>query len=224
MRYPGRKNVRKTLINMGRHLVYSEGTKTEMNYVNNIKSLLEMDEKHVNELIPVKYRRTEHTVDLIKRVENDIKNRRKKGETITGVWIFFDKDNYHDFDEACRLIEGKNCRRNYDGEMADECGTVWHNCWSIQCFELWCYLHFADLNVPIDRRQYIDKINDFVKAKGMKYQKNIENLFDWLLKAGGNVDNAIKLAKKKDNKSLPKQDPSTGVYLFVEFFKAYFKK
>ena len=209
---------------MGRHLVYSEGTVTEPNYVNNIKNLLPIDPKHVNELLMVPSSKTLHTCQLIERAERDVEKRLKKHETITGVWIFFDKDSFEDFDKACKLLEDKNKYKNNDGIKADENGIVWHSCWSVQCFELWCYLHFENLVVGINRADYIKKINEFAKKNGCetKYKKNLDNIYSWLINAGGDVEKAIKLARKKDNNKLPKDDPSTGIYSFMEFFKAYF--
>ena len=220
MKPSGRKNVKKVLIEMGRHLVYSEGTKSEMYYADNIKEHIKEDPNHINVLIPVKYPKTKHTCELVERVELDIKKRRKNGGLISGVWILFDKDSFEDFDDACSVIENKNVTKNDDGEMADKFGTVWHCISSVQCFEVWYYLHFEDLTVGIDRDAYIDKINEFIKRRGFKeeYKKNKKSPYDWILSVGGNVDTAIKRAKKKERFN----DPSTEAYKFVEFFKAYF--
>lgn len=221
MKPSGRKNVKKRLIGMGRHLVYSEGTKTEIFYANNIKNHIKEDANHINVLIPVKYSRTKHTCELIDRVELDVKKRRKNNEFISGIWILFDKDSFEDFKDACSIINSKNQKRNDDGEMADDFGTVWHCVPSVQCFEVWYYLHFEDLTVGIERKAYIKKINEFIKRKGFaeQYKKNRENPYDWIKSVGGDVDAAIKRAKKK----APLTDPSTEVYKFVEFFQAYFE-
>lgn len=37
----------------------------------------------------------------------------------------------------------------------------------------------------------------------------------------GDIKKAIKFAKKLDNNSLTKPNPSTGIYLFAEYFLAY---
>ena len=221
MRLSGRGKIKKILIGMGRHLVYSEGTQSEMLYAENIKDRLVEDPYHLNVLIPVRYHRTKHTCELIERVELDIKNRRKNGETISGIWILFDKDSFDDFENACSIINSKNTNTNDDGDLGDDFGTVWHCCSSIQCFEVWYYLHFEDLNVGISRKEYIKKINEFVRKKGFKalYKKGLEKPYDWIESVGGDVNAAIKRAKRKTKQ----QDPSSEMYEFVEFFKSYFK-
>lgn len=222
---PNRNNINKVLISMGRHLVYSEGTKTEPFYVENISEHLPIDISHRNVLIPKKYNKTKHTVELIKRAEEDVEKERKDGKSIEGVWILFDKDSFEDFDEACLKIENKNFRKNYNGELGDEFGTVWHCCYSNESFEVWPYLHFEDLITPLSRDDYIQKINDFIKSRGCsgKYIKNNPKQFDFLIENGGDIKKAIKLAKKKDvGIGKIKINPSTGIYEFVEFFMAYF--
>ena len=144
MRAPSRKRIGIELISMGRHLVYAEGTKTEPQYVENISEHLKPDPTRRNVLIPKKYSKTKHTLELIERAENDVSKERKANKSIDGVWILFDKDSFDDFNEACLEIEKKNCKKNSDGQMADDFGTVWHCCYSNESFELWPYLHFED--------------------------------------------------------------------------------
>ena len=227
MRIPSRKNIKTERIAMGRHIVYSEGTKTEPFYVQNISEHLPIDLNHRNILIPKKYKDTKHTIDLLKRAENDINKERKAGKTVDGVWILFDKDSFDDFDEACKLIEGKNTKRNMDGYYGDEHGTVWHCCYSNESFEIWPYLHFEDLSSALHRDSYIGKINSFIKNRGYneKYKKNEKKLYDFLERNGGDVNKAIRFAKRKDDDPhCSKTNPSTRIYDLVEFFKAYFKQ
>lgn len=210
---------------MGRHLVYGEGTKTEPFYSENISDHLPIDPTNRNVLVTKKYKKTKHTLELIERAEIDAKRERKAGRTIDGIWILFDKDSFDDFNEACSLIEKKNCKKNSDGYLADDFGTIWHCCYSNESFEIWLYLHFEDLTVPISRHSYISKINSFIKSKGYNgtYKKNEKKPFDFLVSHGGDVDKAIKLAKKKDaGFGKIKTNPSTRMYEMVQFFKTYF--
>lgn len=228
MKLPDRKNILvQQKISMGRHLVYSEGTKTEPFYVENIAKHLPFDLARKNILIPKKYSKTKHTVELIERAQNDVAKERKKGNTVNGVWIMFDKDSFADFDEACMAIESKNSKMNDDGYLGDEFGTIWYCCFSNECFELWPYLHFEDLNAALPRDDYIKKINAFIKKRGNKetYAKNKKQLYDFLKRSGGDIDKAIKFAKRKDaGTKKKKENPSTGLYQFVQFFKYYFDK
>lgn len=227
MKKPSRKNIRPQLIAMGRHLVYSEGTKTEPYYVSNLATHIKKDISNRNVLICKKFSKTSHTLALISKVETDIEKERRNGRCIDGVWILFDKDSFDDFDEATATIESKNFMKNMDGIYGDEYGTVGHSCYSNECFEVWPYLHYEDLVSPISRRLYIQKIDAFIKSKGFSahYKKNIKELYDFLLTHGGNVNKAISLAKKKDvGKGNKKINPSTAIYELVSFFMAYFDK
>lgn len=225
MKHPGRNNTNKALISMGRHLVYSEGTKTEPQYVDNIAEHIKYDSTHRNILVAKKYNKAAHTLDLIRRAEDDLKKERKAGKTVDGLWILFDKDSFPDFDEACKIIEEKNIKKNADGILADEQGTVWYCCYSNESFEIWPYLHYEDLKTSLSRDLYIAKINNFIKSKGFskKYKKTEKKLYDFLIDNGGDVRKAILYAKRKDpGKKHNKPNPSTALYQFVEFFMAYF--
>lgn len=227
MRAPNRNAIKKQLIGMGRHLVYSEGTKTEPYYVENISDYLPVDPSHRDVLIPKKYSKTKHTIELIKRAESDVKNQRNKGFSVDSVWILFDKDSFDDFDLACKLIEEKNTVLNDNGYLADKLGTVWHCCYSNESFEIWPYLHFEDLTTPLSRDDYIEKIDTFIKSRGFNghYLKNNKKPYDFLIANGGNMAKAIKYAKRKDaGLGKIKTNPSTGLYEFAEFFSAYMNK
>ena len=103
----GRRNIPTFLIPFGRHLVYAEGTKTEPLYVEDLKVFVSEELKVAKEdieIIPVKMSKSQHTVDLVEYAIKDEKKKKKKQEVITNVWIFYDKDDYKDFDEAYRLI------------------------------------------------------------------------------------------------------------------------
>lgn len=217
----GRRNIPNVLLSFGRHLVYAEGTKTEPLYVEDLKAFASEElsvSKDDIEIVSVKAAKSKHTIDLVKYAIEDVKKRKKKSETITDVWVFYDKDDFEDFDEAFRLIkeQGKN-----DSDIA------WHACWSNECFEVWVYHYFENLQTAMSRKNYIDKINGFLKEKGCrkKYKKNMEGLHHFLTVYGGSIEKATKWMKKKDedSKSDKKPNPSSGIYQFAEFILAYIK-
>ena len=223
----GRKYIKKVLIGFGRHLIFAEGTKTEVNYVQNIKSdfaiKLNVDPTDV-EIIPVHLIKSKHTLDLVDYAREDVEKRRISGETIDHVWIFYDKDEFNDFDETYKRIRLLNNKPTVDGETpCDEHGTQWHACWSNECFEVWLYHYFENLVVPMDRKEYIKRINGFLKRNGCKesFEKNIENPHTLLISGGGSIDRAYKLMKQKDVDGDVKPNPSSGVYLFIEYIKKY---
>lgn len=223
----GRSAAPTRLISVGRHLIYSEGTKTEPLYVESFSKRINNSNNRGEGLFQTKYKSSAHTIDLIHRAEKDVQKRMKKGETIDCVWIFFDKDSFDDFDKACQLIEDKNNKehRNAFGELADSNNITWHSCWSNECFELWIYLHFENLESAISRKLYIDKINKFIRTKGFKnetYSKNKKDLLKFLVKVNASFELADRLAENKDpGEGKIKPNPSTGIYNFQKRFLKY---
>lgn len=124
------------------------------------------------------------------------------------VWLVFDKDEFKDFNKAIAKAkkEGMNCA------------------WSNQAFELWYVLHFQYLDTGVDRKQYIEMIEDKVrkasKSKTFKYKKNDEGFYQ-ILQAHGDEEQAIKRAQKlRENmgkkKNYATHNPRTEVDLLVD--------
>lgn len=124
------------------------------------------------------------------------------------VWLVFDKDEFKDFNKAIADAkkEGMNCA------------------WSNQAFELWYVLHFQYLDTGVDRKQYIEMIEDKVrkasKSKTFKYKKNDEGFYQ-ILQAHGEEEQAIKRARKlRENmgkkKNYAAHNPRTEVDLLVD--------
>ena len=213
----GRRNIPTILISFGRHLVYAEGTKTEPLYVEDLRVFVSEQlgvSKEDIEIVPVKMKKSHHTVDLANFAIEDVKARRLKNESIDYVWIFYDKDDYQDFNEAYQLIKEQN---KLDRE------TEWFACWSNECFEVWVYHYFENLETPIPRDQYEEKINSFLRRSGCKekYSKNNPHLHKFLSDNGGDIRKATQLMKKKDVESDIKPNPSSGIYQFAEFVLTY---
>ena len=124
------------------------------------------------------------------------------------VWLVFDKDEFKDFNKAIADAkkEGMNCA------------------WSNQAFELWYVLHFQYLDTGVDRKQYIEMIEDKVrkasKSKTFKYEKNDVGFYQ-ILQEHGDEDFAFKNADKLRNRHKGKSNyaahnPRTEVDLLVD--------
>ena len=229
----GRASISDKLFNFGKHLVYSEGTKTEPYYVDNIKKLIA--KKHnckTNdvEIIPVCKEKKEsfNTIKLVEYAEQDVRKRLQDGEIINQVWIMFDKDSFpkDDFDAAIYKIESKN-----DSEGDNEFGfyfqkktnIAWHSCSSNESFELWYLLYYDYVDSKLSRSDYIDKLKnkDGLKHLNEKEMKSFEGIHDLITANGGDIKNAIRNANKL-NMQNNKENPSTYVVKFAEFFLPYF--
>ncbi|HPJ23705.1 MAG TPA: RloB family protein, partial [Bacillota bacterium] len=209
-------------------MVYAEGSKTEPLYIENIKEeLAKRNNCQVEDLTinTVPKSGGHNTLDLIEYAEKDVLERRKNNEKIDFIWIFYDKDSFDkdQFDNSYHKIISKNKdshKKKNEFEFAcDKFGTVWNACWSNESFELWVFLHFQYLTSSLSRKQYISKINAFLKAKGAPssdlYQKTRPDLYT-LLNQYGDVKMAKRYAERLnlalENEKV-KTNPSTGIYL-----------
>jgi hypothetical protein len=226
----GRKNSPKFLTQFGFHLVYAEGEKTEPLFVVNIKEKISKNAKWKNSAINIEVISESgglNTLTLLEYAEKDVKQRLDKKQKINYVWIFYDKDSFSkdSFNNTFIKMNTKNVEKNDDGDYCDINGVRWVPCWSNECFEIWPLLHFGRMESALSRNLYIPKINEFLKRFGCKeeYSKNCKYIYT-LLSDYGNVANAIKFAKDLDLKLTDpniKENPSTGVYQFVEYFIKY---
>ncbi|MFP4187374.1 MAG: RloB family protein [Acholeplasmataceae bacterium] len=215
----------------GRHLFYSEGTRTEPLYVADMKKALRRRYRMTaSDIVVVTNERGgRNTLGLVDYAIRDVAKRIERGESVDHVWIFYDRDSFRkdDFDNAYNRIIAKNKAkyRNDDGDSCDQNGTRWHALWSNECFELWVLLHFRYSDASLSRADYIPLIDASLAREhsDVTYSKNEGRLFR-LLERYGNIRNAVRWAKKLD-RSLAnptvKNNPSTGIYQLMEYFSRY---
>lgn len=198
-----------------RYLIVCEGEKTEPHYFKGLSKNIEEKFKKENREF-VKIIKSSEFKNFI-NIEGTGCNteslvnlciQHKKNATIPfgKVWVVFDKDSFSDeqFENAINLAE-KN-----DISVA----------WSNECIELWFLLHFEYLNTAITREQYKDKLDEYFqlyKINKGKYEKNLENIYEFL-NEHGNYKMAKKFAEKLlNNKIKPcKNNPATTVQYLVE--------
>ena len=187
-----------------RFLIVCEGEKTEPNY---FKAFIDNRRSEVKE-VNVKGCgcSTCQLINEAKKIREKLEHERPV--SFDRVWLVFDKDEFKDFNKAIEDAkkEGMNCA------------------WSNQAFELWYVLHFQYLVTGVDRKQYIEMIEDKVrkasKSKKFKYKKNDVGFYQ-ILQEHGNEDFAFKNAEKLRNRHKGKVDyaahnPRTEVDLLVD--------
>lgn len=122
-------------VQMTRHLIVCEGTRTEPSYFNGLKAALgqangrKVDVRVVGTGM--------HTVDLLERAQEIC---RMSPDTYDHVWLAYDKDYFpaEEFDAVerrCASAEG---------------ASTFHAIWSNPCFEEWLLLHFGYSTAPLD--------------------------------------------------------------------------
>lgn len=203
-----------------RYLIVCEGSKTEPNYFEGIKQII--NARHGDKIRISKINANRIEIDGTGRNTEDLvaytmKKRRDATIPYGHVWCVFDRDAFTDqqFNRAISL-----CQKNNIGAA-----------WSNEAIELWFLLHFEYLNAGITRNQYIKKLNDYFKfyeIKHGKYEKNIHEIYE-ILTEYGDMGQAIKYAKKlkdlNDEGTTPaKMKPATMVFELVEALFEYLEK
>ena len=189
-----------------RYLIACEGTETEPNYFNELKSKLP------KEIVVMAKGDGRNTLGLIKWAEKEKRSFEESiGEQIDEVWIVMDRDSFkaHHFDNAIRSAEAKGFKL----------------AWSNECIELCVLLHFKGINHAMSRKEIYKELSDIF---GSNYEKDgkSEKLYSLIRKYDGCENDAIDRAKKLwNNKNyIPSEaNPATGVFDLVETLNKYIK-
>ena len=191
------------------HLIVTEGTKTEPNYFNAIKKIINQNFK---ERIQIEVSgEGDNTVNLFEIAKNYAE---KNPNGYKHVWVVYDTDDFpKDNIDAVPML----CKENSNSDRQ------YHAIWSNQCVELWYLLHFSFMQSDLHRKEYFPKLDECLKKinKG-KYKKNCEDMY-YILRPY--MDNAIRNAKalsEINRGKLPSESaPGTMIFEFVEKIKPY---
>lgn len=191
------------------HLIVTEGTKTEPEYFNAIKEIIN---RQYSERIYLEiYGIGENTISLFESAKQIAEN---NPNGCKHVWLVYDKDDFPS--ESFNATEHL-CKKHSTQERG------YHAIWSNQCIELWFLLHFNYLQSDISRQDYYPKLNKYLRdiRKG-DYKKNRNDMFEILYP---NVQNAIKNAKKLygrcEGKTPAESAPCTMVFKLIEALLPY---
>lgn len=198
-----------------RYYIFCEGQQTEPQYFNGFKKSIESNPIYKDlVLIEIEPCGAE-TMRVISQAEEYVrKNKIKEGQ----IWCLYDKDSFpaerfNGVFERAELLNKQNSKIQF------------HAAWSNECIEFWFVLHFSNYTSNNSRSLYIEYLNKkFEELNIKKYAKNMDNIFDVLLKYG-NPKLAIRYAKRiiSDNqgKTPTMIAPGTKVYELVEELAKY---
>jgi hypothetical protein len=177
--------------------VFTEGKKTEFNYLNDLKKDLRLKKVVINI-----YGLGKFGSDLIERVMRDKKENEFDNKDTEQEWcIVLDIDGNKDFDKIIELAKSHDIQVFYSNE----------------CFEMWVLLHFEFISSEIERKNYNSRLTGHL---GYKYEKNNVGMYAKIKdKESFAIKNAKKLEKMHDDegvKSFFKRNPSSTVYRLVE--------
>lgn len=200
---------RKKKIHPEYHLIITEGTKTEPNYFNAIKNLINLNysEKIHLEIVGA----GDNTINLFEKAKQLVKD---NPNGYKHVWIIYDTD---DFPKDRIDVVPDLCKNESDSDCK------YHAIWSNQCVELWFLLHFSFMHSDLHRDEYKSKLSEKLNVIGAgDYHKNREDMF-LILK--DYIDVAVKNAKQLDmmnsGKTPSKSAPGTKVFELIEKLKPY---
>lgn len=195
------------------YLIVCEGTKTEPNYFDKIKQIIEA--KYRTQ-IRIEIKGTgRNTLSLVKYTEQIIN---RASAEYAEVWIVMDKDDFpnDNFNNAISRAESEGFKL----------------AWSNEAVELWFLLHFEYINSAVKRTHYNRRLNHYFKQNGLiKYEKNNKDIFEILTKYGNMefaITNAKKLYEQYENADVKScassMNPCTTVYMLVEELNRYMLK
>lgn len=198
-----------------RYYIFTEGVQTEPLYFQGFKNLIEENPIY-KDMVLVKLEpcgaETERVVDLARKYVRE--NRISKGQ----VWCVYDKDSFpaaHFNNAAIRLEQ-------YNDENSN---VQYHAAWSNECIEFWFLLHFQYYTANTHRDEYRRILRKkFAEAGAQKYDKNVAETFDVLLKHG-NPKLAIRYAERilSENKGKTPTEiaPGTKIHELVKELAKY---
>lgn len=193
-------------------LIVSEGEKTEPLYFDGLANHInERYGKGIDVQKPLINTKGEgkSTVSLVEETAR-IVNRSKI--MYEHVWVVFDKDDFKDFDEAIDLAQ------SYGYKVA----------WSNQSFEYWIFLHFHYADSALHRDDWVEKISEIFKSRGINpqgYKKNDPEVFEIATTQGSlkaAINGAARVEETYSNDELPsKCDPCTKVHHLILALKPF---
>ncbi len=199
-------------------LIVCEGEETEVNYfemaIRKINETLP-DEKKIKATIKGEGRNTKSLVKTAEDLQAIVDKYNKRTVYFGKIFVVFDKDDFSDsaFNDAVTM-----CKNN---------GFI--PLWSNEAIEFWFLLHFNYIDSALSRNEYEDKINQFFKDKGQKYEyhKNDKEIFDKLC-SYGSLELARKNAKRRvdecKGKTPAKSLSCTTVHQFFDEVDLYIEE
>lgn len=209
-RYAREEHKRRTNVKAKRkyYLIVCEGSKTEPNYFEGLKSQLPKGVLTAHQIdIEGTGFNTESLVDEAMRLKGVYE--KETGRPVDKLWAVFDRDSFTSV--------------NFNAAI-QRCAAAAIGCaWSNEAFELWYLLHFHYYNAGMSRADFKELIEGNLRpylGEEYTYEKNSMNMYAWL-KQHGNQQQAIQRAKQLEAIYAGRQDyanhnPCTMVYKLVE--------
>lgn len=191
------------------HLIVTEGTETEPQYFEAIRTIINSQYRDKIQLDI--HGAGDNTLSLLDKAMNLVMN---NPNGYKHVWIVYDTDDF----PAKRINKTNELCINMSTEE-----TQYHAIWSNQCIELWFLLHFNFMQSNLHRSSYWPKLTELLVSQGLgKYEKNRTDMYHVLFPY---METAIINAEKLDkiNKGKLPSDcaPGTQIHTLINKLKPY---
>jgi hypothetical protein len=150
-----------------RILIVSEGSKTEPNYFEEIRSTLRLHTANVvvrpSELGTAPIQVVQYAEQLFH--EGD-RHRRIQPRSFDQVYALFDRDEHESYFNALSAAESRDMKLKNDNKQ----NITFKAIPSVPCFELWLLLHFEDIQHQIDRNDALKRLQQHIPNYGKGFK------------------------------------------------------
>jgi hypothetical protein len=206
----GRKSAPSRHINPERHLIVTEGTKTEPLYFEAIRKRIN-DQYHGAWITVEILGAGMNTLSLMELAMSSASN---NINIYSHVWLVYDKDSFsaNNFNAVALF-----CKNHSEVE------TEYHAIWSNESFELWYLLHFQYLQSALRRDMYTKKLTVHLRERNKgRYTKSRPDMFQILeSRIDTAINNASKLEVANSGKTPDDSNPGTMMHKLIMHLKPY---
>lgn len=154
-----------------RILIVTEGSKTEPNYFNEIRTAFRLHTANV-EVRPSELGTAPIQVVQYAQVlfENGDRHRNIQRRAFEKVYAVFDRESHESYFDALQLADSLNGKLRNDSKQP----IVFQAVVSVPSFELWLLLHYEDIQSPLHRDEVIRRLKRHIPG----YEKGMGKAFE----------------------------------------------
>jgi hypothetical protein len=154
-----------------RILIVSEGSKTEPNYLNEIRAYYRLPTTNIvvrpSELGTEPIQVAQYAKYIF---ETGDRYRRIQPRAFEQVYVVFDRDDHQTYFEALKFAERLDGNLRNDNKQSVRFKAVV----SVPCFELWLLLHFENVQSALHRDEVVQRLKEKIPG----YRKGMSQLLD----------------------------------------------
>lgn len=188
-----------------RVLIVCEGTKTEVNYFEEIRQKARIPSVHLQVI-------SSSLGTDPQRVVEGAEKEFKKSKAFEKVYSVFDRDEHLSYANAIAMAEARNGKLKND----EKAPVSFEAIVSVPCFELWLLLHFVEVMAPIHRHDALVRLRQYLP----EYEKADKDTYSATMANLAVATERATLLKRSFNR-LPGEEPYTDVHELVAFLRSF---